>query len=162
VAFVALDATVRLAGRNGERTVRLADFYRTPGNTPDVENQLLPGELIVEVVLPRLEWARNSTYVKVRDRSSYEFALGSAAVALDVHGGVVRDARIAAGGVGTVPWRLPAVEAALRGKPAGLDSFTAAARSAVDGAEPLSQNGFKVTLLQRTIVRALAGLAGAR
>ena len=162
VAFVALDASIRLIGRGGARTVRLADFYRTPGSAPDVENELLPGELIAEVVLPWLEWARLSAYVKVRDRASYEFALTSAAVALDIQGGVVRDARIAVGGVGTVPWRLPAVESALRGKPATLDSFEVAAKSATEGAEPLAQNGFKVTLLQRTIVRALAGLVGVR
>ncbi|GAB3963136.1 xanthine dehydrogenase family protein subunit M [Actinoallomurus acanthiterrae] len=160
VALVALDASVRLVSRAGERLVRLAAFYRPPGDTPQVENDLRPGELITEVVVPRLPWARHSTYVKVRDRSSYEFALASAAVALDVRGGVIREARVAAGGVGSVPWRLPAVEAALRGKPPTQATFEAAAAPAADGARPLPDNGFKVTLLKRTIVRALMKLEG--
>jgi xanthine dehydrogenase YagS FAD-binding subunit len=158
VALVALDASVRLLSRDGERVVRLADFYRPPGDTPQVENVLRPGELITEVVVPRLSWARRSAYGKVRDRQSYAFALASAAVALDLRGGTVRDARVAAGGVGTVPWRLPAVEAALRGRPASEQGFTAAAERAADGARPLADNAFKVTLVKRTIVRALMGL----
>ncbi|WP_433175544.1 FAD binding domain-containing protein [Actinoallomurus sp. CA-150999] len=160
VALVALDASVHLVSRAGERLVRLTAFYRPPGDTPQVENDLRPGELITEVVVPRLPWARHSTYVKVRDRSSYEFALASAAVALDVRGGVIREARVAAGGVGTVPWRLPAVEAALRGKPPTRAVFEAAAAPAADGARPLPGNAFKVTLLKRTIVRALTSLEG--
>ncbi|MHA6629914.1 FAD binding domain-containing protein [Pseudonocardia sichuanensis] len=155
VALVALDAQVRLVSADGERTVALAGFYRTPGGTPEVENDLRPGELISEVVVPRLDWATRSTYVKVRDRQSYEFALTSAAVALDVRDGHVVDARVAVGGVATVPWRLAAVEAALRGKPATQASFEEAAALAADGARPLSANGFKVPLLRRTVVRAL-------
>ncbi|GAB3561943.1 xanthine dehydrogenase family protein subunit M [Amycolatopsis endophytica] len=155
VAFVALDAEIRLTGPDGERTVKLADFYRTPGGTPEVEHDLRPGELITEVIVPRLDWAARSTYVKVRDRQSYEFALCSAAVAVDVRDGIVADARVAAGGVGTVPWRLSAVEAALRGKPATEESFAAAAALAVEDAQPLTENAFKLTLLPRTIVRAL-------
>ena len=158
VALVALDAEIRLAGNDGTRTVRLADFYRVPGDTPDVENDLRPGELITEVVVPRLDWAANSTYVKVRDRQSYEFALCSAAVALDVRDSRVVDARVAVGGVATVPWRLPGVEAALRGAPATPESFEAAAEMAADGARPLSDNGFKLSLLRRTVVRALLEL----
>jgi xanthine dehydrogenase YagS FAD-binding subunit len=160
VALVALDASVRLVSRAGERLVRLGAFYRQPGTTPQVENDLRPGELITEVIVPRLPWARRSTYVKVRDRSSYEFALASAAVALDVRGGVIREARVAAGGVGTVPWRLPAVEAALRGRPPTRASFESAAGRAADGARPLAQNAFKVTLVERTVVRALLSLEG--
>jgi xanthine dehydrogenase YagS FAD-binding subunit len=155
VALVALDAQVRLTGTDGERTVALADFYRLPGDTPAVEHDLRAGELITEVVVPRLDWAANSTYVKVRDRESYEFALCSAAVALDVHDGEIRDARVAVGGVATVPWRLPDVEAALRGAPLTEDAFRQAAARAVDGAKPLSENAFKTKLLPRTIVRAL-------
>jgi len=155
VALVALDASIRSQDRHGERLLKLADFYRLPGDTPSVENQLRPGELITEVIVPALDWPQ--TYVKVRDRTSYEFALASAAVALDVHGGVVRDARIAVGGVGTRPWRLQAVEQALRGKPATEDSYLEAAKLAVVGAQPLAGNGFKVPLVQRTIARALAG-----
>ena len=107
----------------GSRTVELADFYRLPGDSPEVENDLRPGELITEVVVPRLDWASHSTYVKVRDRQSYEFALCSAAVALDIQDARIVDARVAVGGVATVPWRLTAVEAALRGAtrdPGGL------------------------------------------
>lgn len=155
VALVALGAEIRLAGPDGERTVKLTDFYRTPGGTPEAEHDLRLGELITEVVVPRLDWAGRSTYVKVRDRQSYEFALCSAAVAVDVRDGLVADARVAVGGVATVPWRLPAVEAALRGKPATEESFAEAASIAVEGAKPLAENGFKLSLLPRTIVRAL-------
>jgi xanthine dehydrogenase YagS FAD-binding subunit len=158
VALVALDAEVRLVSVDGTRTVKLADFYRLPDGTPDVENDLRPGELITEVVVPRLDWASRSTYVKVRDRQSYEFALCSAAVALDVQDSRVVDARVAVGGVATVPWRLPEVETALRGAPATVASFEAAASVAADGARPLSENAFKVSLLERTIVRALLEL----
>ncbi|WP_026196942.1 FAD binding domain-containing protein [Sciscionella marina] len=158
VPLVALDAQLRLRGAEGERTVRLADFYRLPGDTPEVENVLRQGELITEVIVPRLDWAAWSTYVKVRDRQSYEFALCSAAVALDVAGGVIVDARVAVGGVATAPWRLAGVEAALRGEPVARASFEAAAAIAGHGTEPLSQNGFKVSLVKRTIVRALLEL----
>jgi xanthine dehydrogenase YagS FAD-binding subunit len=155
VALVALAARVRLVSADGARTVALADFYRLPGDTPDVENDLRPGELITEVVVPRLDWAQRSTYVKVRDRQSYEFALCSAAVALDIRDSRVVEARVAVGGVATVPWRLPAVEAALRDVPATVAAFEAAAAVAADEARPLSGNGFKVSLLKRTVVRAL-------
>ncbi|GAA3545267.1 xanthine dehydrogenase family protein subunit M [Amycolatopsis ultiminotia] len=158
VALVALDAEVVLTSAVGVRTVALNDFYRVPGSTPEVENDLRDGELITEVHVPRLDWAANSTYVKVRDRQSYEFALCSAAVALDVQDGRVVDARVAAGGVATVPWRLTAVEAALRGAPATEAAFANAAAVAAEGARPLSANGFKPLLLKRTIVRALLEL----
>ncbi len=158
VALVALDAEVRLAGPAGSRVVGLADFYRLPGGSPEAENDLRPGELITEVRVPRLDWASRSTYVKVRDRQSYEFALCSAAVALDIQDSRIADARVAAGGVATVPWRLRAVEEALRGAPLTLESFEAAAAVAADGAKPLSGNGFKVSLLKRTVVRALLEL----
>jgi xanthine dehydrogenase YagS FAD-binding subunit len=160
VALVALDASVRLRGRDGDRTVPLADFYRIPGDTPHLENALRPGELVTAVEVPRLDWATRSAYLKVRDRAAYEFALTSAAVAVDVRGGLVRDARVAVGGVGTVPWRLPAVEAALRGRPMEVGAFTAAAELAGLGARPLNDNAFKVPLLRRTIIRAMLVLAG--
>ena len=108
--------------------------------------------------MPRLDWAAHSTYVKVRDRQSYEFALCSAAVALDVRDGRIADARVAVGGVATVPWRLRAVEAALRGSPATQASFETAADAAAEGARPLSDNAFKVPLMKRTVVRALLEL----
>jgi xanthine dehydrogenase YagS FAD-binding subunit len=160
VALVALDARLALHGGTGPRTVRLASFYRLPGSTPQVENDLRPGELISGVLIPPLSWARHSTYLKLRDRRSYGFALASAAVAVDLAGGLVRDVRVAAGGVATVPWRLPAVENALRGRPLRQDVVESAARRAVDGARPLSQNRFKVALVQRAIVRALMSLGG--
>jgi xanthine dehydrogenase YagS FAD-binding subunit len=155
VALVALDAEIRLVSSGGSRTVKLDDFYRLPGDTPDVENDLRPGELIAEVVVPRLDWAQRSTYVKVRDRQSYEFALCSAAVALDIQDSRIVDARVAVGGVATKPWRLTSVEAALRGAPATLATFEDAASLAAEGAQPLSGNGYKVSLLKRTVVRAL-------
>ncbi|RSM90580.1 xanthine dehydrogenase family protein subunit M [Kibdelosporangium aridum] len=155
VALVALDAQITLASAVGTRTVKLDDFYRVPGDTPQVENDLRPGELITEVVVPKLDWAQRSTYVKVRDRQSYEFALCSAAVALDIQDGHVADARVAVGGVATKPWRLAAVEDALRGKPATVESFEQAASIAADGAKPLSHNSFKPALVRRTVVRAL-------
>jgi xanthine dehydrogenase YagS FAD-binding subunit len=158
VALVALDAEIRLVSTTGSRTVKLADFYRLPGDTPEMENDLRPGELITEVLVPRLDWASRSTYVKVRDRQSYEFALCSAAVALDIQDSHIINARVAVGGVATVPWRLAAVEAALRGAPATPEAFEAAASVAADGARPLSANGFKVSLLKRTVVRALLEL----
>ena len=158
VALVALDARVRIVGPAGERTIALTDLYRLPGDTPALEHDLADGELIAEVLVPRLDWARYSTYVKVRDRQSYEFALASAAVALDIRDERIVDARVAVGGVGTVPWRLPSVERELRGAPVTTAAFEAAASVAADGAKPLSDNGFKVSLVKRTIVRALLEL----
>ncbi|MFC0110228.1 FAD binding domain-containing protein [Kibdelosporangium aridum] len=155
VALVALDAEITLASAAGTRTVKLDDFYRVPGDTPEVENDLRPGELITEIVVPELDWAQRSTYVKVRDRQSYEFALCSAAVALDIQDGRVADVRVAVGGVATKPWRLRAVEDALRGKPATVESFEEAASIAADGAKPLTHNSFKPALVRRTVVRAL-------
>lgn len=160
VALVALDARLALYGGHGPRAVPLAGFYRLPGSTPHIENHLLPGELISGVLVPPLPWARRSTYLKLRDRRSYGFALASAAVAVDLVGGIIRDVRVAAGGVATVPWRLPAVEYALRGRPLRQDVVESAARRAVDGARPLSQNRFKIALVQRAIVRALMSLGG--
>ncbi|SEH91424.1 xanthine dehydrogenase YagS FAD-binding subunit [Mycolicibacterium rutilum] len=159
VALTALDAVLIIRGPDGEATMPLADFYRRPGDTPDRENNLGAGELITAVEVPIAE-ARRSGYLKVRDRASYEFALTSAAVALDVRNGRVRSARVAAGGVGTVPWRLPAVERALVGRPPSSETWRAAAALAAEGARPLSENGFKVRLLQRTVERQLATVAG--
>jgi xanthine dehydrogenase YagS FAD-binding subunit len=162
VALVALGASVRLRGRDGVRQVALDRFYRLPGDTPHLENQLRPGELITDVLVPALPWARRSTYLKIRDRSSYEFALTSVAVALDLRDGTVHNARIAAGGVGARPWRLPAVEDALRHHRPTPEHVQAAAALAADGARPLAHNGFKVTLVQRAITRAVLNLAGQR
>src|ERR1700720_171437 len=146
VALVALDAFVRLQNEVGERLMKLDDFYLVPGTTPDRENQLRPGELITEVRIPRLPWARKSSYLKIRDRESYEFALTSAAVVLDLDGDTIRDVRIAVGGVGTKPWNLPNVRQALAGKPLKQEPLAAAAKLAVKGANPLRHNDFKVDL----------------
>jgi xanthine dehydrogenase YagS FAD-binding subunit len=160
VALVALDASVLLRDRTGERRVRLDEFYLLPAGTPHRENQLRRGELVTGVLVPPLGWARRSVYVKVRDRASYEFALTSVAAAVDLRGTTIAGVRIAAGGVGTKPWRLPAVEQALTGQPLREDAVEAAVAHAADGAEPLPHNAFKPALLCRTIVRALMTLAG--
>ncbi|TCU78972.1 xanthine dehydrogenase YagS FAD-binding subunit [Bradyrhizobium sp. R2.2-H] len=160
VALVALDATMQVRGPKGERTFPVEELFRLPGDTPHLEHTLLPGELIVEVRVPGGPDSRRARYLKVRDRASYEFALVSAAAALDVVDGVIRGARLAVGGVGTRPWRMRAVEAALIGKVPGRQVFEAAARSALEGARPLSGNHYKLELLPRTIVRAFEMTGG--
>jgi xanthine dehydrogenase YagS FAD-binding subunit len=160
VVLAAFDATILARDTNGERRIPVAGFFRQPGDNPADEHDLRPGELIVGLEMPIGPQTRRSGYLKVRDRQSYEFALTSAAVGLDIAGGVVRTARVAAGGVGTVPWRLPAVERALVGRPPGPQLWSAAAAAAADGAKPLSENGFKVELVKRTVERQLAAVAG--
>ncbi|MDQ0604797.1 xanthine dehydrogenase YagS FAD-binding subunit [Streptomyces canus] len=153
VAFAALEASVHLLGPDGERQVAFADFLLRPGSTPNREQALRKGELITAVEIPAVPRPLKSGYLKVRDRQSYEFALTSAAVALHVRGGVIREARVAAGGVGTVPWKLPAVERHLVGERPSDALWTAAAAKAAEGARPLQHNRFKVELLQRTVER---------
>jgi xanthine dehydrogenase YagS FAD-binding subunit len=155
VALVALDATLKVRGPAGERVFPVEELFRLPGDTPHLEHALSPGELIIEVRVPGAPHASRARYLKVRDRSSYEFALVSAAVALYVADGVVRDVRIACGGVGTRPWRMRECERALVGHPADRRSFEAAAPLALTGASSLAGNGYKLELLPRTIVRAL-------
>lgn len=155
VALVALDAVVRLRGRDGERRLPVEDLYLLPGDTPHLEHALLPGELIVAVEVPHGRYARRARYCKVRDRASYEFALVSVAAALDIDNGEIRDARIAAGGVGTKPWRLRASEAVLAGRRPDRDAWRSAADRAIEAARPLAGNGYKVELLRRTVIRAL-------
>ena len=155
VALVALDATMRVRGPEGERNFPIEELFRLPGDTPHLEHTLLPGELIVELRVPGGPYSRRARYLKVRDRASYEFALVSAAAALSVEDGVIREARLAVGGVGTRPWRLRDCEAALIGKRPERQAFEAAAQLATQGARPLQHNHFKVELLPRTIVRAL-------
>ncbi|MER7052105.1 MULTISPECIES: xanthine dehydrogenase family protein subunit M [unclassified Streptomyces] len=163
VAFTALEATVSLLGPDGsERGVRLADFLLRPGSTPDREHALRPGELITAVEIPAHPRPLGSGYLKVRDRQSYEFALTSAAVALHVRRGVIREARVAAGGVGTVPWRLPAVERHLVGERPSNALWTEAAGRAAEGARPLEHNRFKTELLTRTVERQLRVVGGTR
>ncbi|MFI5673398.1 FAD binding domain-containing protein [Streptomyces cellulosae] len=160
VAFAALEATVHLLGPDGERQVPFTDFLLRPGRTPDREQALRRGELITAVEIPALPRPLKSGYLKVRDRQSYEFALTSAAVALHVRGGVIREAKVAAGGVGTVPWKLPAVEQHLVGERPSQSLWAAVAARAADGARPLEHNRFKVELLQRTVERQLRIVGG--
>lgn len=160
VAFAALEATVHLLGPAGERRVTFADFLLKPGDTPNREQALRQGELITGVEIPALARPLKSGYLKVRDRQSYEFALTSAAVALYVRGGVVREAKVAAGGVGTVPWKLSAVEQALIGERPSDRLWAEAARHAAGGARPLQHNRFKVELVNRTVERQLRTVGG--
>ncbi|MBO0870627.1 MAG: xanthine dehydrogenase family protein subunit M [Micromonosporaceae bacterium] len=161
VALVALGAQLALADATFSRTLPLVALYRLPGSTPQLENTLLPGELISAVLVPPLPWATRSTYLKLRDRRSYGFALASAAVAADLAtDGTIRDVRVAVGGVATVPWRAYTVENALRGQPLQQSVVDTAAQQVVVGARPLAQNRFKVALVQRVISRALLSLGG--
>lgn len=160
VALAALDAVVYLQGTEGKRTVPLSDFHRLPGDRPDIETVMRPGELITAVELPPKPMAVNSTYRKVRDRASYAFALVSVAAAIKIEAGVVGDVRIALGGVAHKPWRAMKAEAALRGQPATDVSFRAAAELELADAKPQAHNGFKVELAKRTIAAVLADLSG--
>ncbi|WP_055613021.1 FAD binding domain-containing protein [Streptomyces phaeochromogenes] len=162
VAFAALEASVHLLGPDGERSVTFADLLLKPGDTPNREHALRQGELITAVEIPSLPRPLKSGYLKVRDRQSYEFALTSAAVALHVRGGVIREAKVAAGGVGTVPWKLSAVEQALTGERPSDHLWAEAARHAADGARPLQHNRFKVELLTRTVERQLRTVGGTK
>ena len=156
VALVALDATLELRSANGQqRQMQVRDLHRLPGDTPQLETNLAPGELIAAILVPASPAARRSTYLKVRDRASFEFALVSAAVAIEVENGTIGEVAVAAGGVGTKPWRLPEVETALRGQPVSDATLHAAAMQAGQGAQPASQNGFKLRLLRNTVLRAL-------
>ncbi|MCU1650008.1 MAG: FAD-binding molybdopterin dehydrogenase [Pseudonocardia sp.] len=159
VALVALDATVTLRSTRGDRSIPISRFFRQPGQTPDQEHDLRPGELIVAVDVPTGAHTSRSGYLKVRDRQSYEFALSSAAVALDIQAGVIRAARVAVGGVATVPWRLPEVERALVGGTPSGQLWTQAAAHAADGAKALTGNRFKIELVKRTVARQLATVA---
>ncbi|WP_439357054.1 FAD binding domain-containing protein [Bradyrhizobium sp. DASA03007] len=156
VAFVALDATMTVLGPDGERSFAVEDLFLLPGTTPHLEHALGHGELITEIRVPGGPHAEAARYLKVRDRQSYEFALVSAAAALHVKDGAIRDVRIACGGVGTKPWRMRSCEAALIGKPPQHEAFSAAAALSTEGARPLAHNAYKVALLPRTITRALA------
>ncbi len=156
VAMVALDAIIRTRRPDGtERQIPIDDFYVSYGDDPAKENVLGHGELITAVDLPASPRAARSHYLKVRDRASYEFALASAAVAVEVVDGTIRSARVALGGVATRPWRSPAAEAALVGVRAADDVFGPAAEAALRGAVPRAFNAFKIELAKRTLVRAL-------
>jgi len=160
VALAALGAIVHLQGPKGQRTLALTDLHRLPGDHPEQETELAPGELITAVELPALPFATRSAYRKVRDRSSYAFALVSVAAAIDVQDGIVRDVRLALGGVAHKPWRAWKAEGMLKGQPATVDNFRAAAAAELADATPQSGNGFKIGLARRTVVAVLEGLAG--
>jgi len=155
VALMALEATVQIRGTKGDRTVPLAEFYKLPGTTPHIETVLEPGDLITAVTLPAPRPGTRSGYLKLRDRAAYEFALASAALVLGVSGGRVTHARVAMGGVGTVPWRSREAEEVLMGKPATRETYVQAAEAALKDAKPRSENGFKVELAKRCVVHAL-------
>jgi len=155
VALAALDAVVQVSGPKGARSIPIADFHRLPGSTPQVDTVLLPAELITSVDLPPPHFARHAHYLKVRDRSSYAFALVSVAAALDMSGGVVRQARIALGGVAHKPWRVQAAESMLAGQPLDDARSARAAALLLVGAQGFKDNGFKIKLAQNAIVRAV-------
>src|SRR6202171_4101248 len=155
VAMAALEATIHVRGPKGERSVPIADFHLLPGNTPQRETVLEPGDLITHVTLPPSAPGSRSLYLKLRDRASYEFALASAAVVITVASGKITRARIALGGVGTKPWRSNEAEALLTGQPVGDRAFRRAADAALHDAKPQSQNAFKVELAKRCLVYAL-------
>jgi xanthine dehydrogenase YagS FAD-binding subunit len=154
-ALIALEATVDIAGPRTNRNIPFVALHREPGTTPDVETELRPGEMITFINVPAAPFARRSLFLKIRDRESYEFALASAAVALDLRDGTVRQARIALGGVATVPWRSTAAEALLRGKALDETTAKAAADAAFSTAKTFEHNAFKVELGKRTLARAL-------
>ena len=159
VALAALEAVVRVRGPNGERTIDFEDFHRLPGKTPERDTNLVPGELITAVDLPANGFAAHWHYVKIRDRASFAFALVSVAAALDLENGIVRDARIALGGIAPKPWRARETEKQLIGKRLTAETLAAAASAAVNDAKPHRDNAFKVKLAPAAIVRA-ASIAG--
>jgi xanthine dehydrogenase YagS FAD-binding subunit len=155
-ALIALDAIVELAGPRGERRISFGEMHLMPGDTPQFETTLMPGELITAFIIPAAPWTRRSLYLKVRQRESYEFALASAAVALDLDDErTVRGARVALGGVATVPWRAQDAEGTLFGKTLNEQAASAAAEAAFAFARPRGDNAYKVALGKRTLVRAL-------
>ncbi|SOE92763.1 xanthine dehydrogenase YagS FAD-binding subunit [Burkholderia sp. D7] len=160
VALAALDAVVHVNGPQGERTIAFAEFHRLAGDHPEVDTTLQPGELITSVDLPPPLFAQHSHYLKVRDRASYAFALVSVAAALQMDGNTVKTARIALGGVAHKPWRATATEQALTGQPLSRDTLRSAAALAVRDARSYRDNGFKIELAQRAIVRAVSTAGG--
>jgi xanthine dehydrogenase YagS FAD-binding subunit len=155
VAMATLEAVIHVEGPKGTRTIPIGDFHLLPGDTPDRETVLEPGDLITHVTLPPPITGSKQVYLKLRDRASYEFALASAAVVMTVNGGNVSYIRIALGGVGTKPWRSPEAEAVLAGKPANAESFRQAAEATLRDAKPQSENEFKIELAKRCLVHTL-------
>jgi xanthine dehydrogenase YagS FAD-binding subunit len=161
VALAALEAIVHVVGPAGERKIAFADFHRLPGDTPQVDTNLQPTEIIIAIELPSRGFATNYSYLKVRDRLSYAFALVSVAAVLELEGGTIKQARLALGGVAHKPWRDPNAEAAMRGQPAKADTFDKAAGLLLQGAKGYGHNDFKIDLARRAIVRTLTQAANA-
>jgi xanthine dehydrogenase YagS FAD-binding subunit len=161
VALAMLEATVRVIGPRGERDIAFADFHRLPGDTPQRDTNLDADELITSIALPPRGFVANHTYLKIRDRLSYAFALVSVAAGLELDGGVIREARFALGGVAHKPWRNVDAEALLRGKPPGAAAFAQAADLVLRDASGFGHNAFKIDLARRAIVRALSQAARA-
>jgi xanthine dehydrogenase YagS FAD-binding subunit len=160
VALLALGARVQIRGPDGERSVLVEDLYRMPGDVPSVDTVMKQGEIITEIVLPAAALAAHSAYIKVRDRATFEWPVVSAAVGLEMDGATVRSAHVAAGGVGTKPWPLRAVEQALAGRVLDADTVSVAARLAVKGAIPHGDTAFKVKLLPKVVERAILTAGG--
>jgi xanthine dehydrogenase YagS FAD-binding subunit len=160
VALAALGAVVHVQGTKGARAMSFADFHLLPGQTPQLEHNLRSDELITHIDIPAIPTSSKSHYLKVSDRASYEFALTSAAIILDVQNGTIRGARIALGGVGTKPWRSQEAEKALTGSSVNIAAFRKAAEIALTGAKPNKDNAFKIELAKRTLVRALTTAGG--
>ncbi|OWK28105.1 FAD binding domain-containing protein [Sphingomonas dokdonensis] len=159
VALAALEAEVQVSGPDGDRTIPFADYHRLPGDEPWRDNTLRPGELVTAIDLPAEGFASNCTYLKLRDRLSYAFALVSVAVAMKLEDGEIAEARVALGGVAHKPWRVPEAEQLLRGERPGEDAFRAVAEALLKGAVGQGENDFKIGLARRAIVRALAQAA---
>src|SRR2546421_2827465 len=155
VAMAALEATIHIQGSKGSRAIPFGEFHLLPGNTPQRETVLEPGDLITHVTLPPPVAGSKQLYLKLRDRASYEFALASAAIVLTIAGGNVTRARVALGGVGTKPWRSPEAEAALAGQATNEATFRQAAEAALRDSKPQSQNAFKIELAKRCLTHAL-------
>lgn len=155
VAMAALSATVHVQGPKGKRSIPFADFHRLPGNTPQIDTNLKPDELITAVELPAPKFAKNSWYLKVRDRQSYAFALVAVAAGLEMNGNTIKSAGLALGGVAHKPWRSTEAERSLAGKTADAEAFKKAANLALAGAHPYEHNAFKIELAKQSIVRAL-------
>ena len=160
VALAALDATVVIAGAKGQRKLAFTEFHRLPGDNPETDNRLQPGEMILSIEIPDNNFAKNSYYLKVRDRQSYAFALVSVAAALDIKDGIIQKARLAMGGVAHKPWRLLDAEKHLAGKPATEENFKQAAQLAMQGAKGYEHNSFKLKLAPASIVEALKHASG--
>jgi xanthine dehydrogenase YagS FAD-binding subunit len=159
VALAALDGTLHLKAAGGDRTIPATDFHRLPGTTPHLETALQHGELITAINIPITAWAKRSRYLKLRDRASYAFALVSVAAGLDIEAGIIREARIALGGVGTKPWRSLKSEQLLIGAKPDAAAFRAAADAALEGAKTFTHNGFKVPMAKNAIIYTLTTLA---